>query len=153
MPLDLVALKKTFFDSQVVIDTLRPEVRKALSKFGAFVRTRSRTSIKKAPKAAKGKKAKGKKPKQRTSRPGQPPLAHNGDIRRILFGYDAANKSVVIGPIIYGARSGAPQTLEEGGFARLKTGKRVKVAPRPFMKPAFETELKAVGNNFKNLIK
>lgn len=153
MPLDLVALKKSFFDKKGVADALDPAVRRALSKFGAFVRRRSRSSIKQAPKAAKKKRTKGKAPKARTSRPGQPPLAHQGDIKRILFGYDAANKSVVVGPVLYGARSGAPETLEYGGFARLKGGRRVRVAPRPFMQPAFEAELKDVGNDFKNLIK
>lgn len=137
MPLDLVALKKSFFDSKAVTDALDPAVRKALSRFGAFVRTRSRSSI---------KKGKGK------SKPGQPPKAHQGDIKRILFGYDAAAKSVVIGPIRYGSASGAPETLEYGGYARLK-GKTVRVKPRPFMGPAFDTELEKVGNNFRNLIR
>lgn len=149
MPLDLVALKKTFFDSRAVTDALDPEVRKALSRFGAFVRTRSRSSIKRAP-----KKGKGKKPtKPRTSRPGRPPLAHTGDIKKILFGYDAPAKSVVIGPVRAGSASGAPENLEHGGFARLKGGRRVKVRPRPFMAPAFAEELKGVGNNFRDLIK
>jgi hypothetical protein len=151
VPLDLARLKKSFFDQKAVKDALDPAVRKALSRFGAFVRTRARSSIRPGGKSGKTKGGKAKTTK--TSKPGQPPYSHQGDIKRILFGYDVAAKSVVIGPVVYGSKSGAPENLEHGGYARLKGGRRVLVKPRPFMQPAFESELAKVGNNFRNLIK
>ncbi len=137
MALNLEALKRTFFDAKGVQDALDPAVRKALSKFGAFVRTRARSSIKK---------------KKGTSKPGAPPFSHTGTLRKILFGYDARNKSVVTGPVLAGSQSGAPENLEYGGWAKLR-GKSVKVKPRPFMAPAFAKELDNVNDNFRNLIR
>jgi hypothetical protein len=135
------AAKRMFFDQRAVRDALDPEVRKRLSRFGSFVRTRSRSSI---------KKRKGASP------PGKPPSAHGPELKKILFGYDRDAGSVVIGPVLAGSRSGAPETLERGGDATVKLkGKLVRAhyAPRPYMKPAFDTELQKTGNNFKNLIK
>lgn len=140
--LDLVAVKKTFFDAQAVADKLDPALRKALAKFGAFVRTRAKSSI-------RSRKA--------SSPPGSPPSSHAGTLKRfILFGYDERAKSVVIGPTLAGKQTGAPETLEYGGTALLKrkSGNRVATyAPRPYMAPAFKTELAKVGNNFRNLIR
>jgi hypothetical protein len=134
---DAAAFKKAFFDTAAIKSKLDPAVLKALSKFGAFVRTHSRSSIKR---------------KKGTSPPNTPPYAHQGDIKRILFGYDVDTRSLVVGPILYGSKSGAPENLEDGGTAT-RNGVRCTIRPRPFMKPAFDAELKKVGNNFKNLIR
>lgn len=138
----LEAAKKAFFDRTAVIEKLDPAVKRALSKFGAFVRQRSRTSIR----DSKG-----------TSKPGNPPFSHTKTLKRfILFGYDPGRKSVVIGPTLAGSASGAPEALEEGGTAVVvqKAKRRVvTIRPRPYMKPAFNAELARVGNNFKNLIR
>ena len=141
MALDLAAVKGTFFDRAAIVEKLDPAVKKALSKFGAFVRQRSRTSIRQ---------------KKGTSPAGQPPYSHTGALKKfIFFGYDPGTKSVVIGPTLAGSQSGAPAALEQGGPARLseKTKTRtVLVRARPYMKPAFDAELGKVGNDFRNLI-
>lgn len=137
MSFDYASVKANFFDTKAVTDKLDPALRKALSKFGAFVRTRSKSSI---------KRHKG------TSRQGQPPYAHEGSIKKILFSFDAKNNSVVIGPVLAKSQSGAPENLEYGGVAKVD-GVTKTIGPRPFMNPAFDTELKNVNDDFKNLIK
>lgn len=135
--MDLAGFKKAFFDTAAVKSKLDPAVMKALSKFGAFVRTRSRQSIKR---------------KKGTSQPNTPPYAHQGDIKRILFGYDGETRSLVVGAVRYGSQTGAPENLEHGGTATIR-GERKEIRPRPFMAPAFQAELVKVDNNFKNLIR
>jgi hypothetical protein len=137
--LKIEAAKKMFFDRAAVMKTADAGTRKVLSKFGAFVRTRSRTSIRKRKKA---------------SQPGQPPSSHVGLLKKfIFFGYDAAKKSVVIGPTLLNGTAGTvPETLEYGGNATILVRKRgstkksqrerktITIAKRPFMQPAFEKE-------------
>lgn len=160
--MNLSTVKKAFFDTRAVKNAVDPAARKALSKFGAYVRTRARTSI---------------KYKAGTSAPGQPPHAHRsrGYVRKkkskktgavtarpasplrelIYFAYDPARKSVVVGPTLGGSKSGAPQSLEEGGGATVTDGGRrvhVRVRPRPFMGPAFRVELDKVGGDWRNII-
>ena len=105
--------------------------RKVLARFGAFVRRRARTSIRK---------------RKGTSPPGQPPYAHVGLLRRfILFAYDAARQSVVIGPTLTREDSEAPRLLEHGGETTAEIDKkkrRLRYRPRPFMGPAFAEEQK-----------
>lgn len=159
--MDVAAFKKTFFDSKAVTDKVPPAIKKALSKMGAFVRQRAKSSLK------YGKGA---------SKPGRPPTVHKSNrftraskvkgkaVRRpasplrelLFFGYDAARQSVVIGPALGGAKSGAPRTLEEGGAATIKVfGRKVRasIAPRPTMGPAFRAELDKAGGAFQNLVK
>ena len=137
--MDLVAIKKLFFDRKAVTDKLDPAERKALSKFGAYVRTRSRSSI---------------RSRKKTSAPGQPPSSHVGTLKRLIFfGYDASAKSVVVGPVLGGNSPEAPRVLEEGGPEKLRSGKTGHYRARPYMRPAFEAELAKVGGNFKNLIR
>jgi len=123
-------LKDMFFDRHVVIAAVDNAKRKVLSKAGAFIRTAAKTSI---------RKRKGSAP------PGAPPHSHEGSLRRlILFGYDRANDSVVVGPVGF-KKSTAPSVLEYGGdtvVLRRRNGKltsqKVKIAPRPYMAPALE---------------
>ncbi len=123
--------KKMFFDRAKIKQKVDVRTRKVLSKFGAFVRQTSRKSIRK---------------RKGTSRPGRPPFSHTGVLKRfIYFGYDKDRRSVVIGPVIAHGKVGkAPQALEHGGTVTLLTGKTANMAARPFMQPAFESELKNV---------
>lgn len=140
-----------FFDTERVMRALSKAQRRALSGFGAFVRTRSKTSIK----YRKGK-----------SQPGSPPFAHKGSgftrkrtnkrtgaitIQQksplkelIFFSFDSTKNSVVIGPLRFGSRPGM-EALEYGGAARIRFPdgkvKTAKIKERPFMRPAFATEL------------
>ena len=121
-----------FFDRPKVKDAVNRATRKVLSKFGAFVRTAARHSIKK---------------RKATAPPGTPPSSHTGLLKKfIFFGYDRDKDSVVIGPAKLKNKTDAPQVLEYGGDTTLELGKkrrkeRVHIAARPFMGPAFEEEV------------
>ncbi len=131
--------KAMFFDRQKVIDATDRASRRVLSRFGAFVRQRARTSIRK---------------RKGTSAPGNPPHSHTGLLRRfIFFGYDPRprKRSVVIGPTALstsGANGEAPSLLEYGGTARIRdprnprSGRRrtARYRGRPYMGPALEAE-------------
>ena len=127
--LDFKAAKEGFFDRQKILDSVDAATRRVLSKFGAFVRTRARTSIRK---------------RKGTSAPGSQPYSHVGTLRELIFfSYDREAQSVVIGPTLASDPTGAPENLEYGGAADLPEGRksrRVKIKPRPFMGPAFEAE-------------
>jgi hypothetical protein len=88
------AAKGGFFDRDKVKRAVDAGTRKVLSKFGAFVRQRAKTSIRK---------------RKGTSPPGSPPYSHVGLLRRfILFAYNPQRKSVVIGPTLTKEGSPAP---------------------------------------------
>lgn len=169
-----------FFDRAAVRDAVNAAERRVLAQFGAFVRRVARNSMRKAPRdPARGvetyydtrnrrrARATGRYVKRNTSRPGAPPLYHSGEpnLRTILYAYEPATHSVVVGPVgLNGAKGAAPPLLEFGGVARFRevltpTGWRgantplakearkrgrarervrvARVAARPFMAPAF----------------
>lgn len=129
------ACKKFFFDRKAVTNRVDKAARKVLSRFGAFVRTAARSSI---------------RTRRRVSDPGKPPSSHGGDLKRgIFFGYDPKRETVVIGPVPLHGRGykNALEALEYGGrFARFKGLRRrrkrymARYRARPFMQPAFEKE-------------
>lgn len=126
-------IKRFFFDREKVIKAVSRARRRALSKAGAFIRTRARTSIRK---------------RKGTSPPGSPPYSHVGDLRKgILFGYDAQRESVVVGPVGFKG-STAPSALEFGGTSKRYSRRErrdvpVEIGPRPYMGPALEAEIAA----------
>jgi len=144
--------KQFFFDSPLVQRQMDQARRKALVVGGALIRTVAKNSIRKAtrmkanaldPDAREkfdrrvlfAKKAGRPKPKLplASSKPGDPPRSRSGLLKnKMVFRYDPASKSVVIGPeeIDFGTR--ARSTLESGG--RNEAGHYV--APRPYMRPA-----------------
>jgi hypothetical protein len=139
--------KKFFFDTPRVMKAVDEGTRKALSKFGAFVRTRAKSSIRTS---------------KKISEPGQPPKSHTGLLKRfIYFAYEPVNRSVVIGPTLLNQKTSrtALPALEYGGMTtvsagrRLKHKRRVRIEARPFMNPAFEKELKQVPELLKNSVK
>ena len=126
--------KSMFFDSKAVMSRVDKATRKVLSRFGAFVRTAARSSIRK---------------RKRPSAPGSPPSSHTGLLKKfIYFGFDVAAQSVVIGPTRLNEKAGdAPAALEEGGRSTVVQHRRgrqrrrtINVAARPFMGPAFQQE-------------
>jgi hypothetical protein len=124
----LARTKQLFFDRKRVTSALDKGTRKVLSQFGALVRKTARWSIRK---------------RKRSSLPGQPPSSHTGLLKRFLFySYDDSRKSVVIGPAKLNAKKGyVPEVLEYGGTTLLEIGKekkKVQIASRPYMNPAFE---------------
>ena len=162
-------VKQAFFDPSKVIKGMDRASARALSKFGAFVRTRARTSIRYRKDAAA---------------PGQPPSAHKSGMRtktnrktgvtkrqpssplrdNIYFYYDRETKSVIIGPTLttgQSARGGRPQgktvpeTLEKGGRVVLPRGRAgrtrtVTVREHPFMHPAEAAERPKLVGFFQN---
>ena len=155
----LKAAKGGFFDRKKVTDAVDKTTRRIFSKFGAFVRQRARSSIRK---------------RKDIARPGQPPSSHAGLIRTFLFfAWDQGKKSVVIGPArinrpAVSGRYTVPELMEYGGqvpgngkviyitrkAGRDKAGRFVskgkqrvvldgmlRYKPHPFMRPAFDAEL------------
>lgn len=141
--------KGGFFDRAAILRSLDRAKRRALGQFGAFVRTRSKTSIRK---------------RKGTSRPGSPPFSHAGHLRKfIFFAYDSFRESVVIGPVLFGKRTGAPERLEYGGTGmvsggRMSGGKQrprrvANYHERPYMRPAFRAELPKAPQMFKDMLR
>lgn len=140
--LTFAAAKRGFFDRAAVQQKVDKATRQALSRFGAFVRQRAKTSIRK---------------RKGTSPPGGPPYSHVGLLRKfILFAFDADRKSVVIGPTLTGEGSEAPRLLEHGGDTTLETrrgSKRAHYRRRPFMGPAFEQEQRKLPALWQNSVR
>lgn len=141
------AIKRNFFDSDKVIAAVDRATRKQLSKFGAFVRMRSRSSIRK---------------RKATSKPGTPPTSRTGLLKKfIFFSYDEATKTVVIGPAAFKSNATAPELLEYGGRGTTSrfVNRRGQVPrqgiwrPRPFMRPAFDAELPKFMQGLKDCVK
>ena len=140
--------KKLFFDEKKVLDATDRARQRVLSRFGAYVRTAARSSIRK---------------RRRTSEPGQPPSSHTGLLKRfIFFGYDRNWRSVVIGPTRLNQATGdAPPALEYGGPSQVigggqrkrKVVRRITIRARPFMQPAFDKEQKKLPALWANSIR
>jgi hypothetical protein len=140
--------KPTFFDDKAITGKLDPAIAKALSKLGAFSRQSARSSLRYA-----------SKPHQ-SARPGNPPLVHRSTkftrkkkskgvfkaqpvspLRELIyFGLEKETnyQNMVVGPILGGSKSGAPEKLEHGKF--------------PFMAPAGELALGELPNLFTNCV-
>lgn len=122
-----------FFDRPAVVRAVDRAKRAVLSRAGAFIRQRARTSI---------------RPRKGSAPPGSPPHSHEGSLRRlILFGYDPRSDSVVVGPVGFRG-SVAPRALEFGGKTTVASRRRaprdtrrtLRIAARPYMAPALEKE-------------
>ena len=125
---------RMFFTAKPVINAVGRARRRVLSKAGAFIHRRARSSIRK---------------RRRSARPGEPPSSHVGLLKRFLyFAYDFGTQSVVIGPARLGGRRPygnvtVPEVLEEGGnvtAAGHGKRRRRRYAPHPYMGPAYAAE-------------
>lgn len=107
---------KLFLDRDAVQKAAGRRNARALAKAGAFVRRRARSSIRR---------------RKKVSEPGGTPSAHSkspvDSIKNILYVYDPASRTVVIGPVrlnqrntVNGRRSTVPELLEIGGTARIE---------------------------------
>lgn len=158
-------VKQLFFDTRKVKHAVDRARRKALSKAGAFIQRRARSSIRK---------------RKDPSPPGKPPSSHVGFLRKLIFfSYDPQSDSVVIGPLKRANTSDAPHTLEFGGRIKTRKATRVRVkagrnrdgrfkkdrvikvaagttmnyAPRPYMGPALKAEEKNLPRHWANSVK
>ena len=136
--------KRSFFDRGSVQSAVDRTTARVFSRFGAFVRTRARSSIRK---------------RKRVSTPGQPPSSHAGTLKKfIFFSFDARSRSVVVGPVPIAGGGTAPESLEYGGrtslFVREKNERvTANYRPRPFMTPAFTEEQKTLPALWRDSIK
>jgi len=139
--LTVKAAKEGFFDRKAVADRIGTEKTKVLSKMGAFVQRRAKSSIKKAPKASAKKSY--------VPQAGKPPRSRNGLLKDfILFSYDKSTDSVVVGAALLGGfrqSTPGPAALEKGGNVEFfaskgRKAKRVTFRKFPFMVPALEAE-------------
>jgi hypothetical protein len=124
-------LKSLFFDRAAVINAMDAKTRRVLSRFGAFVRRRDRSSQRR---------------RKKVSDPGSPPSAHVGLIKEMTyFAYEPESKSVIVGPAFLNRpQPGVLVLIEKGGDAlRAVHGKpkRLHYRARPHTGPAFEAEL------------
>ena len=127
---------KTFFDKALLAKRLDPATKRAMIKFAKFVRVAAKSSIRPGGKG------------NQTSAPGEPPRSHTGVLRTMmLYAFDDAVKSVVIGPALTG-RKNVAAVLEYGG--QETTGK--SRAPRPYMRPAFEKQKASIADLFRDLL-
>jgi hypothetical protein len=135
---------RLFFDSPTVQAAVDQGTRRVLSRFGAFVRSAARRSMRRP-----GKKG-------LPSPPGTPPRTRKGQLKNfVFFFYDWTRRSVVIGPeLLPGVihiNPTIPQVHEEGGrivqTRRRRRGRRksktlrrylATYPARPYMGPAFE---------------
>ena len=139
----LKAAREGFFDRPKVQGAVDAATKRVLSKFGAFVRQRAKTSIRQ---------------RKKVSAPGQPPSSHLGLLKKFLFfAYDQQKRSVVVGPTQLNRGDGtAPRLLEQGGTGvrmRSKKQKQVYYRPRPFMQPAFQAELPGLSRLWANAVR
>lgn len=142
------AAKEGFFDRAKVIGAVGKASIRVLSRFGAFVRTRARSSIRK---------------RKKISLPGQAPSSHVGTLKDLIFfSYDQGHRSVVIGPTLSNRPSGATATLEYGGDAEIQerlfktkkpVAKKVRIKARPYMHPAFQAELPGLPAMWENSVR
>ena len=119
-------IKEMFFDRKAVVSAVDRAARKVLEKFGSFVMTTARQSIKKAPYMFRKKRGQDRTDfSTKISLPGHPPYSRIGLLKEgILFGYDPSKQSVVIGPApLSGGTAEAPPLLEYGGSALRKDRK------------------------------
>lgn len=171
-------VKKTMYFDRAVARSLDKATYTVLVRFGAFVRRRARSSLRRARqkrvaemtpdeadayavRVAIAKRTGAKKPRRPEviSDPGEVPKLHKNGARSPLktgieFAYDPRGKSVIIGPeASEETRGDATQALEHGGTSRAKrSGASIRVAPRPFMRPAFDKELPNL-RKWKNTVK
>ena len=165
---DVKSAKDMFFDRRAVFDAVDAATRKVFSKFGAFVRTRAKSSI---------------RSNKKVSLPGGPPNSHVGTLKRfIYFAYEKSEKAVYIGPVMVGgtaSRDTLPNLefggtehgngreifisnavgrdtkgrYTSGGKTRVVLKGTIKYKARPYMGPAFRAELSGLPAQWQNSVR
>jgi len=164
-------LKLAFFDRPAVLAATSKAERRVSNRFGATVRKIARRSMKKVGKRRRQRAAELRRRGRSTqgvdsSKPGQPPRVHVGTLKKLIFySFDFRRHSVVIGPTQSGRGTGAPDILEHGGTTTIRVPerrrggrrrlvkKRVRIAPRPFMQPAFDKTRPELSQLWKDVIR
>lgn len=125
MAREVDAFKQGFFDRGSVLDAMDESTRRGMMRTGGYLRKVARNSMK----SARGPAA-----------PGNPPNVHEGQLKNLLFfAYDAAKKTLVVGPVGLG-NSDVPKVLEYSGRG---------IEKRPFMKPAQDASVDRLAPSIK----
>lgn len=133
---------------------------KMLGRFGAFVRSDAKRSIRKQP-IDRTRKTFGKTRPRKPSRPGTPPGDVIGTLKRfVLFDVDQAKRNVIMGPA-WLPRQQSQRTLElleHGGVRRQRSRRHnrtvtARYPARPFMRPAFNKNTPQAARLLKNKIR
>lgn len=140
-----VEVKKLFFDQSRLKKGTATAAERGLSRFGAAVFRQARQSIRRVSKNGP------------PSKPGNPPFSRTDALKKNIFFYlDKSTGSVVIGPIRLDGKSEAQKPLEFGGETTIvstnkgkRTERKVTIAARPYMGPAFEKILPRVPQMFR----
>lgn len=140
-------VRQLYFDDPAIRRFMDLKTLSALSRAGAFLRQRARTSMRYRPLEHKRGPLKGQPNHSAT---GEPPYAHKetgAHIRkRLEFAFDTGSKSLVVGPKKFGAGR-APNVQEFGSATGTTTvaGRRIpgRFPARSFMGPAMREEIKA----------
>ena len=136
-------VKGMFFTSPAVIQAMDKATYDALRRFGQYVRKVARHSIKSIP---------------GPSAPGTPPHGHTGLLKgHIYYGFDSAQRSVVIGPARLKKPScgltTVPELQEYGGVVRGRDRKRHAYPERPYMGPAFQAGQERLDDLWRDSVK
>jgi len=113
---------------------------RGLNYLGAYCRKVARHSMKRSAKP---------------SLPGQPPHTHVGLLKNAIFyAYDRERRCVVVGPLrihrIAYAGVSVPHVLEYGGRSCVR-GRWVRIAARPYMRPALAKTVENAPNLLKRI--
>lgn len=174
-------VKGNFFDRRGVQRAMDKATNAALRKAGGETRLRARRSMRPQPRPPKqgikgyAARLKTYEGKAKHSSPGQPPF-RNADSGKALiyklmrFAWDPFRKSVVVGPLT-NKRGRVPEVLEYGGTVQrwrypdgtftpnmaTKRGLKkrlvqIRIAPRPFMRPALAKVMPTIPLKFRKSI-
>lgn len=169
--------KGAFFDRGAVMAVVDKATRRNLARAGGFIRQTARRSMRRAP----------KKVGTAGSPPGSPPYtrARSGDfasLRSIFFSWDAAARSVVVGPALLNGSAHqsltVPELHEHGGERQVvevqtrpggpwlpiksksrrskivaQRTRRARYPARPYMEPALTASLERVTDPWRDSIR
>jgi hypothetical protein len=136
--------KASFFDREKVTRAVDRGRRQALARSGGLIRTTARRSMRR---------------RRGRSRPGQPPHAHAGQLRDLLFfAYDDRTRSVIVGPAAFPRRTGVPGLLEFGGRTRapawwMGSQTHLTIQARPYMRPALEVARTHLAGHWRGVVR
>ena len=128
-------VKKWFFDRDCVMKFMDRKNRQALQEAGRRIRRVAQTSMRYVTSRREQERKIGAGLRKRAardpsvSRPGEPPRAikpHPWIRKNLFYAFEPVAQSVVIGPVGFARGSGAPETLEFGGRARVRNKQRRK---------------------------
>jgi len=119
-----LSVTRLFFDRRTVTNAMDAATHKAMSIGAARIRRRAQRSMKTvSDQPARSDSLGG----HTASRPWHPPVSvrqHPWLKRFLLYYYDRASKTAIVGPVGFAAGSGAPHTLEFGGRAKIRNRRR-----------------------------